>query len=291
MEEPKGVIPILNTPFDNNSEVDKDDMLRQLNYALAQHPHGIGVNGEASECYNLTLEERQRILEWTMEETKGQIPVVVGVGTTDSTADSVALARHANEKGAAAVFSPPLIEGKTTPDAVYAHFKAINDAIDIPVIVQQHSVVIPDTVLKRLIEELENVKYIKEERPINNGQWITRDQLLSDKVQVFSIGVQIMDELQRGAIGMMPSCMGLTRYVKIFNSYMNGDIATAWAEWEPMLPLVTYRKQINAFSVTKEILHRKGIFKTIRMRGAGLPLDDMELKMLNRLMEQLGPPI
>lgn len=291
MKELRGIIPVLNTPFDANNEVDKDDMLRQLNYAIAQGSHGIAVNGEASECYNLSRQERQQILEWVMEETRGKIPIVVGVGTNDSTADSVALARHANEKGADAVFSSPLIKGETTPPAIYAHFKAINDAVDIPVIVQQHSIVIPDAVLKRLIEELENIRYIKEERPLNNGQWITKDQSLSDKVQVLSIGVQMMDELQRGAIGMMPSCMGLARYVKIFNSYMSGDIATAWAEWEPMLPLVTYRKQINAFLVTKEVLHRNGIFKTTRMRNVGMPFDDMEIKMLNRLMEQLGPPI
>lgn len=291
MKELKGIIPILNTPFDENNEVDKDDMLRQLNYAIAQGSHGIGVNGEASECYNLSRQERQQILEWVMEETGGQIPIVVGVGTNDSTADSVALARHANEKGADAVFSSPLVKGETTPEAIYAHYKAINDAVDIPVIIQQHSVVISDAALKRLIEELENVRYIKEERPLNNGQWITRDQTLSDKVQVFSIGVQMMDELQRGAIGMMPSCMGLARYVKMFNSYMSGDIETAWTEWERLMPLVTYRKQINAFLVTKEVLYRKGIFKNTRMRDVGLSFDDMEIKMLNRLTEQLGPPI
>lgn len=291
MKKLKGIFPILNTPFDENNEVDKEDMLRQIHYAIEQNPHGIGVNGEASECYNLSLKERQQTLEWTMEETKGQIPVVVGVGTAGSTADSVALARYASERGAAAVFSSPLLAGETTPEAIYAHFKAINDAVDIPVIVQQHSIIVPDGVLKHMIEELENVRYVKEERPQNNGQMITRNQSLSDKVQVFSIGVNMMDELQRGAIGMMPSCVGLARYVKIFNSYVNGDMETARAEWERLMPLVTYRKQINAFLVTKEVLRQKGIFKTTHMRGAGMPFDDMEIKMLNQLMERLGPPI
>lgn len=290
MKELRGIFPILNTPFDENNEVDKEDMLRQVEYALEQGPHGIGVNGEASECYNLTRDERQQILEWVMDETSGRLPIVVGVGT-DHTEDSVALARHANEKGAIAVFSPPLIGGETTPEAIYAHFKAINNAVNIPVIVQEHSIIVPDAVLKRMIEELENVRYIKEERPENNGQRITEVLSLSDKVQVFSIGVQMMDELQRGAIGMMPSCVGLARYVKIFDSYMQGDLETAWIEYERIMPLVTYRRQINAFLVTKEVLRQKGVFKTIRMRDVGTPFDDLALKMLNQLLGRLGLPI
>jgi len=290
-KELRGIFPILSTPFDENMEVDEEDLRRQVNYVMEQGPHGIGVNGETSECYRLKCEERQQILEWVLEEIRDQIPVVVGVGA-GSIADSVALARYASEKGVAAVFSSPLIGEETTPEAIYAHFKAINDAVDIPVMVQEHLIPVPNALIKRMVEELENVQYVKEERPINMGQRITEILSLTDRVQVFSIGVNMMDELQRGAIGQMPSCLGLARYVKIFDSYMRGDLETAWTEFERLMPLVTFRRQINDKLVAKELLRQKGVFRSIRTREpVGAPLDDMEIKMLNQLMERLGPPI
>lgn len=290
MKEIRGIIPTLLTPFNDNNKVDKEVMLRQIYYAVERNPNALGVNGEASECYSLSCAERRMILEWVLAETHGQIPIVVGVGA-NSTADSVSLARHASEKGVDAVFASPVIGGVTTPEAIYAHFKAINDAVAIPVIVQQHSIIVPDAVLRRMIEELENVRYIKEERPLNNGQWITKDRSLTDKVQVFSNGVQMIDELQRGAIGMMPTCLELSAYVKIFNSYMNGDIETAWAEWLRIEPLITYRWRINSILAAKEWLRYKEVFKNTRMRASGIPMDDGEIKMLHQLMERLGPPI
>jgi len=57
MKELRGITPILNTPFDENNEVVKEDMLRQLNDVIEQRSRGIGVNGEAREGYNLSLED------------------------------------------------------------------------------------------------------------------------------------------------------------------------------------------------------------------------------------------
>lgn len=290
MRELRGIFPILNTPFDENNEVDKEDMLRQIQYAIERSPHGLGVNGEASENYNLSCDERKRILGWVLSETNGRIPIVVGVGA-NNTEDSVVLARHASEKGVDAVFASPLIGGETTPEAIYAHFKAINDAVEIPVIIQEHSVIMPNTLIKRMVEELQNVKYVKEERPQNMGQKITEVLSITGKVQVFCIGVQIIDELQRGAIGIMPSCVGLASYVKIFNSYMAGDVETAWAEWLRIEPLITYRRLLNSFLVAKEVLRCKGVFKNIRMRDLGTAMDDGEIKMLHELMERVGSPV
>ncbi len=290
MKEIRGIIPTLLTPFNDNNKVDKEVMLRQIYYAIEQNPNALGVNGEASECYSLSCAERRMILEWVLAETHGQIPIVVGVGT-NNTADSVSLARHAGEKGVDAVFAPPVIGGVTTPEAVYTHFKAINDTVAIPVIIQQHSIIVPDAMVRRMIEELENVRYIKEERPLNNGQCITKDQSLNDKVQIFSIGVQMIDELQRGAIGIMPTCLGLSAYVKIFSSYMDGDIETAWTEWLRLEPLIAYRWRINSLLAAKEGLHYKGVFKNTRMRDPGTPMDNGEIKMLHQLIERLEAPI
>lgn len=292
MKELRGIFPILNTPFDENMEVDEEDLRRHTNYAIEEGAHGLGVNGWNSECYKLSCEERMWITERVLEEVNGRVPVVVGVSAA-GTVDSVTLARHASEKGADAVFSTPLIGGEATPESIYAHFKAINDNVNTPIMVQEHLIPVPSVVIARMAEELERVCYVKEERPMNAGQKITEILTLTNhKVPVFSTGVNMMDELQRGAIGQMPSCVGLARYVKIFESYMQGDLETAWTEYERLMPLITFRKQVNGIQLAKELLRGKGVFKSSRVRSpVGTPLDDMEIKMLNQLTERLGPPI
>lgn len=291
MQEIRGIIPILSTPFDENMEIDEEDMRHQVNYGIEQGAHGLAPNGGTSECFKLSVEERQRVTEWVMEEVRGRVPVVVGVSAA-GTADSVRLARHAVEKGAAGVFSMPLISGAPTPNAIYAHFKALSDAVDIPVVVQESTILVSGALLKRMAEELEHIRYIKEERPMNMGQKITEILSLTDKMKVLSNGRHMVDELQRGAIGAIPSCVGLARYVKIFNSYTQGDLETAWVEFERLSPLVTFRQQINAILVVKEVLRRNGVFKSIRARDpVGTPLDEMEIKMLDQIIERMGPPI
>lgn len=288
MQEIRGIIPILSTSFDESMRIDEEDMRHQVNYAIEQGAHGLAPNGGTSECFKLSVEERQRVTEWVMEEARGRVPVVVGVSAA-GTVDSVRLARHANEKGAAGVLSMPLISGAPTPEAIYAHFKALNDAIDIPIMVQEQN--IPGALVKRMADKLEHVRYIKEEHPKNLGQKITEILSLTDKVEVFSTGRNLIDELQRGAIGALPSCVGLARYVKIFNSYTQGDFETAWVEFERLSPLVTFRQQINAILVAKEVLRRNGVFKSIRTRNpVGTPLDEMEIKMLDQIIERMGPP-
>jgi len=290
-KELSGIFPILNTPFDENMEVDEEDLRRQVNYAIEEGTHGLGINGWNSECHKLSCEERLRITDWVLEETSGRVPVIVGVSAAGS-ADSAVLAHHASEHGAAAVFSSPPISGEATPEAIYAHFKVINDTVDIPIMVQDHLIPVTSSVIARMAEELEHVRYVKEERPMNMGQKITEILSRTNRVRVFSIGVNMMDELQRGAIGQITSCLGLSRYVRIFDSYMQGDLETAWTEWERLMPLVTFRKQINAILLNKELLRQKGVFKSIRTREpVGTPLDDMEIKMSNQLMGRLGPPI
>ncbi len=291
MREIRGIFPVLYTSFDENMEIDEEDLRRQVNYAIEQGTHGLVVNASDSESIKLSREERQLATEWVLEETSNRVPVVVGVSAA-ATTDSVKLARHASEKGAVAVFSLPTLSSEITPQAIYAHFKAISDTVDISVMIQERLVPVPNAVIERMVEELKHVRYIKEERPINAGQRITEILSLTDKMPVFSGGENAMNELHRGVIGIIPSCIGLAGYVRIFNNYMQGKLNEAWVEYERLLPLLTFRRQVNSILVTKEILHRKGIFKSIRTREPiGAFLDELDLKMLDQLMEQVGPPI
>jgi len=290
MKELKGIFPILSTPFHEGGELDRDVLIKEVQYALEQKPHGLSINGVVSECNYLNLDERKKILDWVLAEIRGEVSVIVGVGANKIT-DSVSLAKHASKRGVDAVFAAPPPSGENTPDTIYAYYKAINDAVDIPIMVQDFLIPLSDVVLKRITETLTNVHYIKEERPQNTGQRASEIMALSNELRIFCIGTQMIDELQRGVIGMMPSCVGLPAYVRIFNSYISGDTETAWKEWLRIEPLISYRRQLNFIIVAKEVLRYKGIFKNIQTRALGIAMDKQEISMLHQYIARAGEPV
>src|SRR5205814_9691014 len=81
----------------------------------------------------LSHEEHNRVVEWCVEEAKGRDPVIAGAGS-NSAKEAIELAQHAEKAGADAVLVVTPYYNKPTQEGLYQHFKAINDAIDIPII-------------------------------------------------------------------------------------------------------------------------------------------------------------
>ena len=97
----KGVIPPVVTPFQKNGEVDYEGV-RKLAAFLKKNVDGMFITGSYGSCALLTMEERKKIVETTLDEVAGEIPVVVHVGTADGLS-AAKLAKHAVEAGAQAV--------------------------------------------------------------------------------------------------------------------------------------------------------------------------------------------
>ena len=94
----KGVIPPVVTPFQKNGEVDYEGV-RKLAAFLKKNVDGMFITGSYGSCALLTMEERKKIVETTLDEVAGEIPVVVHVGTADGLS-AAKLAKHAVEAGA-----------------------------------------------------------------------------------------------------------------------------------------------------------------------------------------------
>jgi 4-hydroxy-tetrahydrodipicolinate synthase len=91
----------------------------------------VGTTGESP---TLSHEEHQKVVDWCIDQAKGRVPVIAGAGS-NSTAEAINLARHAEKAGANAVLIVTPYYNKPTQDGLYRHYKAINDAISIPIII------------------------------------------------------------------------------------------------------------------------------------------------------------
>jgi 4-hydroxy-tetrahydrodipicolinate synthase len=159
----RGSFTALVTPFKNGS-VDENAFRGLVDWQIAEGTSGLVPVGTTGESPTLSHDEHKRVVEWCVDQAKGRAPVVAGAGS-NSTREAIELAQHAEEAGANAVLVVTPYYNKPTQEGLYQHFKAINDAIGIPIIIYNIPArsVIDMTVdtMKRLFD-LKNIAGVKD---------------------------------------------------------------------------------------------------------------------------------
>src|SRR3954449_887445 len=129
----RGSFTALVTPFKNGS-VDEQMFRDQVEWQIAEGTNGLVPVGTTGESPTLSHDEHNRVVEMCVEEANGRVPVIAGAGS-NSTREAIDLARHAEKAGADAVLVVTPYYNKPTQEGMYHHFKAVNDAIGIPIII------------------------------------------------------------------------------------------------------------------------------------------------------------
>ncbi|HET6322105.1 MAG TPA: 4-hydroxy-tetrahydrodipicolinate synthase [Hyphomicrobium sp.] len=129
----KGSFTALITPFKNGS-VDEDALRRFVDWQISEGTHGLVPVGTTGESPTLSHDEHKRVVELTIEAAKKRVPVIAGAGS-NATSEAIDFTRHAASVGADAVLVVTPYYNKPTQEGLYQHFKAINDAVDIPIII------------------------------------------------------------------------------------------------------------------------------------------------------------
>jgi 4-hydroxy-tetrahydrodipicolinate synthase len=129
----QGSITALITPFKNGA-LDETTFQRFVEWQLSQGSHGLVPCGTTGESPTLSHDEHNRVVELCIEAAGRRVPVIAGTGS-NSTAEAVALTRHAKKAGADGVLVVTPYYNKPTQEGLYLHFKAVNDCADIPVVI------------------------------------------------------------------------------------------------------------------------------------------------------------
>jgi 4-hydroxy-tetrahydrodipicolinate synthase len=122
------------TPFQRNGSVDEDALRRLVDWQITEGVHFLVPCGSTGEAATMTAEEHRRVVEITVEVTAGRVPVVAGAGSND-TARAIALSREMKAVGATHLLHVSPMYNKPPQRGILAHFRAIADAIDLPIIV------------------------------------------------------------------------------------------------------------------------------------------------------------
>ncbi|MGD0420394.1 MAG: 4-hydroxy-tetrahydrodipicolinate synthase [Xanthobacteraceae bacterium] len=159
----RGSFTALVTPFKNGS-VNEKAFRGLVDWQIAEGTSGLVPVGTTGESPTLSHDEHRQVVEWCVEEARGRVPVVAGAGS-NSTKEAVDLARHAEKSGADAVLVVTPYYNKPTQEGLYQHYKAINDAIGIPIIIYNippRSVIDMSVDTMKRLFELPNIAGVKD---------------------------------------------------------------------------------------------------------------------------------
>jgi 2-keto-3-deoxy-L-arabinonate dehydratase len=289
MRKLEGIYPILNTTFHEDGSLDLDSQVRLVDHLLEAGAHGLGMFGNASEGYALLASERRDILKAVRERVNGRVPLVVSSGHTGTVA-AVELSREAEDLGADALMVLPPYYLKTDADGLMHYFDSISRAVTIPIMVQDAplmtGVVMPAALLSRMGREIEHVQYAKVEAPPTAPK-VTAVVNAGGVVAFGGLNGQFMiEEMERGARGMMPGSDMCADYVEIWNRMEAGDRMVAFRLFTHILPLVRFELQPGmGVSAMKHNLVAAGVIRSAAVRHPTASLDARSLAELGFLRE------
>jgi 4-hydroxy-tetrahydrodipicolinate synthase len=159
----RGSFTALVTPFKDGS-VDEGAFRAFVDWQITEGTNGLVPVGTTGESPTLSHKEHRKVVEWCIHEAKGRVPVIAGAGS-NSTAEAVELAQHAEHAGADAVLVVTPYYNKPTQEGLYQHYKAINDAIGIPIIIYNipgRSIVDMSVDTMARLYELKNIAGVKD---------------------------------------------------------------------------------------------------------------------------------
>ena len=160
----QGSIPALITPMKNGA-VDETAFRKFVAWQIKEGSHGLVPVGTTGESPTVTPDEHKSLIEICVSEAKGRVPVIAGTGS-NNTAEAIEYTAHAKKAGADAALIVIPYYNKPTQDGIYAHYKAIADAVDIPIIVYnvpgRTVASISVETLDRLVKDFRNIVGVKD---------------------------------------------------------------------------------------------------------------------------------
>jgi 4-hydroxy-tetrahydrodipicolinate synthase len=172
-----GSIVALVTPLFEDGSVDYDTLRKLIDWHIAEGTDCIGVVGTTGESPTVTVEEHREIIRVAVEQAAGRVPVMAGAGA-NSTAEAIELSRYAKKVGADCTVQVVPYYNKPTQEGIYQHFKAIVEAVDIPVVLynvpgRTVADMLPETALR--LAQLPGVIGIKEATGnIDRAAWLVK---------------------------------------------------------------------------------------------------------------------
>ncbi|HJX11400.1 MAG TPA: dihydrodipicolinate synthase family protein [Candidatus Binatia bacterium] len=257
-----GVFPYLVSPIDVSGEVKADVLARLCDDLIKAGVHGLTPLGSTGEFAYLSWAQRRRIVEVVVEAAKGRVPVVAGVAST-TIADACTQAREFERLGCQGILAILEAYFPISDEGVFEYFKAIADAVSLPVVLytnpnfQRSDLSLP--VIEKL-SQVPNIRYIKDASS-NTGRLLSIINKVEDRMKIFSASAHIpVCVMLIGGVGWMagPACVAPRQSVRLYEACRRGDWSAAMELQRPLWALNQAFAKYNLAACIKGALDLQG---------------------------------
>jgi len=289
-----GVIPILATPFHDDESLDLASLDRLVRFNVGVGVDGVTVLGLLGESNRLTEAERARIIGGGLAAAGGR-PVIVGTSHT-GTAATIELCRQAAELGAAAVMITPSAQPVPSDRSVLEYYQRVAAGCPLPIILQDHPAIsqvhLPVELILRLVREIPSIAGIKAEA-VPSPQKIAalKKGLEGGRAVPVLTGLGALYglfDLERGSDGFNTGFAFPEILRALLRAHREGRSDAARALYTRFLPLLVFEQQPGV-AIRKEILRRRGLLASNRVRHPGGTIDAGTAAQLQRLLDATFP--
>ncbi|MBC8337234.1 MAG: 4-hydroxy-tetrahydrodipicolinate synthase [Rhodospirillales bacterium] len=238
----QGSMTALITPF-KDGKVDEDAYRSFIDWQITEGTDVLVPCGTTGESPTLNHDEHMRVTELCIETAAGRVPVMPGTGS-NSTEEAVRLTQHAKDAGATAALVVMPYYNKPTPEGQYLHFKAICDAVDLPVFIYNipgRSVVDMSVDTMARLAKLPNIVGVKDATSDLARPIATRLATSKDFCQLSGEDATIVPFLAAGGVG----CISVTANIAprlcadLHKAWQDGDMDTVMDLQDRLMPLHT----------------------------------------------------
>ncbi len=238
----KGSIVAIVTPF-KDGRVDESKLRDLIDFQIKNGTSGIVPCGTTGESATLSFAEHERVIEITVEQARKRVPVIAGTGS-NSTEEAIMLTRHAAKLGIDASLQVSPYYNRPTQNGLYAHFRAISESIDIPIILyniaSRTGVNIEPETMARLSADCKNIVGVKEASG-NLEQMSRIKALCGDKFALISGDDSLtLPVLSIGGIGIISVVANIAPkdVADLVGEFEKGNIEKARLMHYKLLPLI-----------------------------------------------------
>ena len=296
-ESASGVYIISATPFTDNGDVDLKSTDRLVDFYIEKGVSGITVLGMMGEAQKMSTEESEAFLKRVLHRVRDNLPVVVGV-SNPGLDNLVRLSRFSMDQGAAGVMVAPLA-GMGTERKLYNYFTQVFEALgpDIPVCYQDYPFAtrteISVDLFNRMVADFDQLVMLKHEEcpglsKISQVRKASDEGLRRVSILCGNGGLYLPQELARGADGAMTGFAYPEMLVAVVALYQAGETDKAEDVFDAYLPLVRHEQQPGfGLALRKEVLHRRGVIASPKVRAPGPALNAIDKQELTRIIERV----
>jgi 4-hydroxy-tetrahydrodipicolinate synthase len=292
-----GVFIIAATPFTDSGALDLDSADRMVDFYLEMGVSGMTILGIMGEAPKLTSDESLTFARHILQRVAGRVPVVVGV-SGPGLDNMVRLTGEVMGAGAAGVMVAPM-PSLNTDMKQKGYFAQVCNALgpDVPICLQDYPQTTGvnfsvETLLDIFAAHGQIVMLKHEDWPglaklsrirEATGQGAGRLSILTGNSALF-----LPQEMQRGADGAMTGFAYPEMMVQVVARHLAGDVDGAEDLFDAYLPMVRYEQQLGlGLAIRKEVLHRRGVLSSPKVRAPGPALSDLDKAELTRLTTRL----